>query len=511
VRQDHAARNMTLSGNYFTAQAQLYARNAELLAQARVYSLLDAYKKSGAPLDDTAFAEIRTEATQFCEQQGRNIVQALTNGIGQSFGNQAPGGFREAISGQVVSQISGVSARVTRKLSILQDETKLAARNSAASQTAAQTGSRQSTPTDSAGFLAAPEQILHAKPHLYYWRFLLEFGQECYRTWRWELLASFVVSFVTYLITTGEDALAWRNFQIAFVATALTLAGFALWHLLRTPWLVHRGLQSTKESTPHWAFGIVGIAVLSALIAGAFVSVAHLRQVPPPLVKFTAPPPPVMPVPQPQPKLDSKRPSSVVPHAPSAQPDRILTDQQADHLYQELKEFASDPNHADLISITVAPYAYQDLESAHVTYQLSRIFQYAHWKVLRQAQSPIKLEGSAQHQIPIGIWILTSRDQNYGYFLWSALKEVGLDSSVRPKSDVPADFVGKRLDSGYRQCRCIGYGLQTSPCLQVGSTNSSSDLPQKCLDTRFVHAGISSVLHSALAQRFQRKQGDSHR
>ena len=91
---------MTLSGNYFTAQAQVYVRNAELLAQARVDSLLDAHKKSGAPLDDKAFAEIYMEVTQFCEQQGRNIVQALTNGIEQSFGNQAPGGFREAISGR---------------------------------------------------------------------------------------------------------------------------------------------------------------------------------------------------------------------------------------------------------------------------------------------------------------------------------------------------------------------------------------------------------------------------
>jgi len=100
VRQDHAARNMTLSGNYFTAQAQVYVRNAELLAQARVDSLLETYKKSGAPLDDIAFEEIRTEVTQFCEHKGRNIVQALTNGIGQSFGNQAPGGFREAISGR---------------------------------------------------------------------------------------------------------------------------------------------------------------------------------------------------------------------------------------------------------------------------------------------------------------------------------------------------------------------------------------------------------------------------
>src|SRR2546426_4804701 len=49
-------------------------------------TLFRSYKKSGAPLDDIAFEEIRTEVTQFCEHKGRNIVQALTNGIGQSFG-----------------------------------------------------------------------------------------------------------------------------------------------------------------------------------------------------------------------------------------------------------------------------------------------------------------------------------------------------------------------------------------------------------------------------------------
>jgi hypothetical protein len=452
VRQDHAARNMTMSGNYFTAQAQVYVRYAELLAQARVDSLLDAYKKSGTPIDDAAFAAIETEVAQYCEAQSRNIVQALTNGIGQTFGNQGPGGFREAISGQVVSQIGGVSARVRRKLSILQDEAKLAARNAAASRTSAQTDMGKSTPNDRNGATAAPKPVPHAKPHLYYWRFLLEFGQECYRTWRWELLASLVVAFVTYMITAGDDPLAWRNFQIALVATAIALAGFALWHLLRTPWLVHRGSQSAEESTPHWALGIVGIAVLCALIVGAFLSVDRLHQVPPPLVKFAAPPPPVLPAPQPQQKPDSKKQSNMmIPHAPPAQPDRILTDQQGDHLYQKLKEFASDPKYADLISVTIAPYANQDLESAHVTYQLTRIFQDAHWKVLRQTQSPIQLVGSAQHQIPIGIWILTSRDQNYGYFLWSALKEVGLDSQVRPKSDLPTDFAGTIIWIGYKE------------------------------------------------------------
>jgi hypothetical protein len=70
-----------------------------------------------------------------------------------------------------------------------------------------------------------------------------------------------------------------------------------------------------------------------------------------------------------------------------------LNSQQSDHLYQKLKKFAADSNHADLISVTIAPTAYQDAESSRVTYQLSRVLEDVHWKVLRQNQIPITLEG----------------------------------------------------------------------------------------------------------------------
>ena len=298
VRQDFAARNMTTSGIYFTAQVKVYVRQAELLADTRVNSLLDAYEKSGTPLDDTAFAEITAEAARFCDQQGRNIVQVLTNAIGQTYGKGAPEGLSKAISNQVLGQISGISARITRRLSIMRDETVLSTRKSAAGQSSNQTKSAQSTaPGDQVpvGDAARQNKLPHPHPHLYYWRFFSEFGRECYRTWRWELFASFGVSFITYLITKGDDPLAWRNFQIAFVATALTLAVFAVWHLIRTPWIVHRSLQSAGESPPHWALGIVGIAVLGALVVGGFLSVTHLHEISPPLVKFSAPPPPITP------------------------------------------------------------------------------------------------------------------------------------------------------------------------------------------------------------------------
>jgi hypothetical protein len=455
VSRDFGVRNMTRSGGYFTAQAEVYIRNAERLTQARVDSLLRAHEKSGIPLDNAAIQEISAEATQFSEQQGRNIVQALETRIGQTFGDQVPGGFREAISGHVLRSVSGISARVARKLSIMRDEALLAARTPPSSQNAAKK-TASATPTGlnvGEGLPHVPAGRLtrtaHPKPHLYYWSFCQAFGQECYRTWRWELLASFGISVVTYLITKGDDPLAWRNFKIAFLATTLTLAGFALWHLVRTPWLVHRALNSATESNNHWAFGVFGVAVLVALVVGASLSIAYLRAVPPPpIVRIVAPPPPI-PAAQVQEKAQKQSKMTISPS--SVQTDRVLNSQQSEHLYQKLREFAADPNHADLISVTIAPYAYQDIESSRLTSQLTRVLEDAHWKVLRQTQLPIKLEGRVQHQIPIGIWILTSHDQNYGYFLWTGLKEVNLDSEVRPKSDLPADFNGTIIWVGYKE------------------------------------------------------------
>jgi len=119
-------------------------------------------------------------------------------------------------------------------------------------------------------------------------------------------------------------------------------------------------------------------------------------------------------------------------------------------LYQALKKFAADPKYSDLTSVTIAPFAYQDRESSHLAWQLARIFEDARWKVLRQIQLPIKLEGRAQNQIPIGIWLLT-QDSNFGYFIWANLKEVGLDSEVRPKSDLPPDFKGLTIWIGYKE------------------------------------------------------------
>lgn len=425
VNQDYARRNMTLSGGYFQAQAVVLVRNAELLAQARVDSLLRAYEKSGNILDDTAAHEITSEATQFCDQQGRNIVQNLQDRIRQTFGTQVPGGFREAIAAQVLAELSGISARVTRRLSILRDEAVLGAGTPAMSQTA------------------------HPRPHLYYWKLCEKFGEECYRTWRAELLTSFLTSVIVYLISKGDDPLAWSNFKTASISTALTLAAFAVWHLLRTPWLVHRETIAAERSVGHRGFGVLGIAVLAGLVGGAYSSISFLRTIPAPLVvkvSFPPPPPPAIQI-----RAKHGTPDEANRAVPSGHPDRVLNDQQSDRLYQKLKDFATDPKHRDLSSVTIAPFAYQDRETSHLAWQLASIFEDAHWKVLRQNQLPIKLEGRAQNQIPIGVWVLTNQDANFSYVLWSNLREVGLDSEVRPKSDLPPDFKGLIIWVGYKE------------------------------------------------------------
>ena len=71
--------------------------------------------------------------------------------------------FGRLFPARVASQISGVSARVRRKLSILQDEAKLAARNTAVSE--ADTHEKQTVPAP-AGILEAHNPVPHAKPHL---------------------------------------------------------------------------------------------------------------------------------------------------------------------------------------------------------------------------------------------------------------------------------------------------------------------------------------------------------
>ncbi len=108
---------------------------------------------------------------------------------------------------------------------------------------------------------AIPER---EKARRYWWRFLSVFGEECYKTWRQELLASAIASIATFFITWANDTLAWSTLRTALRATAITLAVFAIWHLVKVPYL----LTHPREK-PHKLAGYFGVFIVLCLMAGA--------------------------------------------------------------------------------------------------------------------------------------------------------------------------------------------------------------------------------------------------
>jgi hypothetical protein len=127
--------------------------------------------------------------------------------------------------------------------------------------------------------------------------------------------------------------------------------------------------------------------------------------------------------------------------------DRDLNEQQSDHLYRQLKEFAENAAKKEFATISIVQAYPEDRESRRLANRLTRIFADAHWKIPSQRMP--KLQGRTQNEIPIGIWILTHNDF-MRLFVWGRLQEVGLDSDERPQSDLPSEFNGLILLIGYK-------------------------------------------------------------
>lgn len=253
VRADHERRNMVKSGAYISAHSRVIVKQIRLLAEARADAFLRAYEKSGLPFDDAGLAEVTAWVAEFCGHQQDNAVHAIGRIEQQVFGGQTvPPGLDKAVVGDIQREITAIIPSVSRTLSLKRDEAVLGAAGLVSSQ-----GAAQPTPE------GAPP-----KAHLYYWRICKRFGAECYHTWRTELLASFIVSIGTYFVSKGEDPSAWRNFRVALISIGFTLAAFALGHLVRTPWLVHRVTIGAEESNEHWGFGVLGAVVLVGVLGG---------------------------------------------------------------------------------------------------------------------------------------------------------------------------------------------------------------------------------------------------
>jgi len=115
----------------------------------------------------------------------------------------------------------------------------------------------------------------------YYWNFLKRLGDECNRTWRGELVAAALVAAGSYLLIRRVDAVAWTSFKTAGLSTAIALGCIALWHVLRTPWLLHKDALKggSKGHKVHWASGFFGIAVLAGTLGGgAWYATKHFAK-----------------------------------------------------------------------------------------------------------------------------------------------------------------------------------------------------------------------------------------
>jgi len=86
-----------------------------------------------------------------------------------------------------------------------------------------------------------------------YWiEFVRTWGKETYRTWRWELFASALVSCAVLGKAIVEHSpTAWSEFRTAVYANGIVLGAFTLWHLVRTPYLLHKEAEErhAKEVT----------------------------------------------------------------------------------------------------------------------------------------------------------------------------------------------------------------------------------------------------------------------
>jgi uncharacterized protein YpmS len=85
-------------------------------------------------------------------------------------------------------------------------------------------------------------------------------------------MASILVSCFVYFISRYHgDPHAWADFRTALLACGMVLAVFAIYHLVRTPWLVHKDASADAKPIGK-LYGVVGGLVVLSLIAGVVAS-----------------------------------------------------------------------------------------------------------------------------------------------------------------------------------------------------------------------------------------------
>jgi len=66
--------------------------------------------------------------------------------------------------------------------------------------------------------------------------FAIQFGANCYDSWKSELRSTVCIAFLAFLLSRAYDTSAMAAFLLTVKACGILLGAWIVWHLLRTPW-----------------------------------------------------------------------------------------------------------------------------------------------------------------------------------------------------------------------------------------------------------------------------------
>lgn len=138
-------------------------------------------------------------------------------------------------------------------------------------------------------------------------------------------------------------------------------------------------------------------------------------------------------------------------------PDRVLSSEESNKLYEELSRVAKDRRNRDYVRLDFG--SVQDREASHLATQLLQIFREAHWTVTHvvlkkmsevSPGKPIPEDIQFVYAAPAGVIIWSDQPNHLGTFLTWSFKEAGIDATLNP-SPPPQSFKGTLVWVAYKQ------------------------------------------------------------
>lgn len=117
--RDLEIRGMGNSGQFHTQLARIGIERIGEMTDAKVDSLLTAYKRIGAPIDNDAVNFINHEASAIYDIQGQYLITEARDRAGRS---NAPPGVASAVAATIESAMTAIKSRINHRLLALRNE-----------------------------------------------------------------------------------------------------------------------------------------------------------------------------------------------------------------------------------------------------------------------------------------------------------------------------------------------------------------------------------------------------